>query len=120
MGGMKLKIKLNSAQLKLELGLSFRRMTESQARLLAEFATAKPQQVLVRSECVRQRNKVAIKQGIITLSFFLSLHTTCSKPHKGLSYEFKVLMGGREEGLKWADPGARTPIGARGIFKGYF
>ena len=26
-----------------------------------------------------------------------------------------VLMGGREEGLACADPGARTPIGASGI-----
>ena len=32
-----------------------------------------------------------------------------------------VSMGGRAEGLAWADPGARTPIGASGnflIFKG--
>ena len=28
-----------------------------------------------------------------------------------------VLMGGRAEGLACADPGARTPIGARGNYK---
>ena len=27
-----------------------------------------------------------------------------------------VSMGGRAEGLAWADPGTRTPIGARGNF----
>ena len=28
-----------------------------------------------------------------------------------------VLMGGRAEGLACADPGARTPIGASGLYK---
>jgi hypothetical protein len=28
----------------------------------------------------------------------------------------KVSMGGRAEGLAYADPGAKTPVGASGIF----
>ena len=38
---------------------------------------------LVRAKCVRQRNEVAIKLGIISLS--PPLPAVCSKPEKGVS-----------------------------------
>jgi hypothetical protein len=57
-------------------------------------------QMLVRTECVRQRNKVGLGEMF-----------ECDSTDMCLGKFPLVSMGGRAEGLACKDPGARTPIG---------
>ena len=49
--------------------------------------------MLVRAECVRQRNEVAIKLGIIPLSLFLSLPPSAQNHRRGSRRILKFCMG---------------------------